>query len=172
MAWYNSSWPYRQAITVSNAANAISALAYHQTSVTLTGAAYASFAAHAKADGSDVRVTDADGTTPLSFALEGIDAANSKVYLVVKVPRVAAAATSTIYIYYGNAAATSTSSYAGTIGPNVALVGPTDVYTQSDTPNFNANSLLILLQNQGGVNGGGAALNRRIIAWNMIGANS
>jgi len=172
MAWYNSSWPYRQAITVSNAANAISALAYHQTSVTLTGAAYTSFAAHAKADGSDIRVTDADGTTPLSFALEGIDAANSKVYLVVKVPRVAAAATSTFYIYYGNAAATSTSSYAGTIGPNVALVGPTDVYTQSDTPNFNANSLLILLQNQGGVNGGGAALNGRILCFLLAGANS
>jgi hypothetical protein len=159
-------------VTVDNTANATSALAYHQTTVKLTGAAYTSFAAHAKADGSDVRVTDADGTTLLSFALEGIDAANSTVYLLVKVPRVAAGATSTIYVYYGNAAAASTSSYSNAIGPNVALVGPTDVFTQTDAANFNFCECLLLLQNQGGINGGGAGLNGRLLCFHLAGANS
>jgi biopolymer transport protein ExbB len=133
MAWYNPSWLYRLPVTVNNTANATSALAYHQVGVALTGAAATSFRTHAKADGSDAVVTDSDELTPLKFALEGIDTANNAVYLLIKVPVVAAAATRTIYVYYGNAAATSTSSYATTVGPTTALVGPTDVYTQAES---------------------------------------
>src|SRR4051794_38046589 len=63
--WLDTAWLYRMPITIDNGVNAASALSYYQTSVSLTGSAYTSFAAHAKADGSDLRVTDSDGTTLL-----------------------------------------------------------------------------------------------------------
>lgn len=172
MPWYNPSWLYRQPITVDNTANATSALAYYQVGISLTGAAYTSINAHAKADRSDIRVTDSDGVTLLNFALEGNDTVNSAVYLLVKVPRVAAAASSTIYVYYGNAAATSVSSYAVTVGPATAIVGPTDIYNQTDRTGFNANPVSVLLKNQGGIHGGGAGLNGKILCWIMAGAGS
>jgi hypothetical protein len=154
---------YRIPVTIDNTANTTSALSYHQVSVSLTGTAYTSFNAHAKADGSDIRVTDSDGVTPLNFALEGIDTANSAVYLLVKVPAVAANTTRTIYVYYGNAAATSVSSFATTVGSATALTGPTDVANQTDFPGFYEAPRLVLLQHQDQPNGGGAGLNGRIL---------
>jgi hypothetical protein len=159
MAWFNPAWRYRIPVTVDNTANATSALAYYQVGISLTGAAYTSINAHAKADRSDLRVTDSDGVTLLSFALEGNDTVNSAVYLLVKVPRVAAASTSTIYIYYGNAAATSVSSYPNTVGPATALVGPADIFSQSDAANLNNNSVILRLRHQDQSGGGGSSLN-------------
>lgn len=173
LSWFNPLWTNRLPVTVDNTANASSALSYYQAAVSLTGAAYTAFHAIANSDGSDIRVTDSDGVTPLSFALEGIDTANSAVYLLVKVPAVAAGDTRIIYVYYGNpAAATSISSYATTVGPTTALTGPTDVYTQTDMANFNANPLLLLLKHQGGIHGGGASLNGKILCYMLAGANS
>jgi hypothetical protein len=163
---------YRLPVTIDNTANATSALSYYQVGISLTGAAYTSINTHAKADRSDLRVTDSDGVTPLSFALEGNDTANSAVYLLVKVPYVAAGGTRTIYVYYGNAAAASVSSYATTVGPTTAITGPTDVFTQTDDSPFNANEVAILLKNQGGIHGGGAGLNGKILCWILAGAGS
>ena len=133
MSWYNNAWKKRLPITVDNTANATSALSYHQVSISLTGAAYTAFHASAKSDGSDIRVTDSDGVTLLSHALEGIDTTNSAVYLLVKVPAVAAGATRTIYVYYGNAAATSVSSYATTVGPDSAHSPGRPTFSRSRT---------------------------------------
>ena len=130
MAWYNASWLYRLPVTVTNGSST-SALAYAQVPIALTGAAYTSFHAHALANGADIIVTAADGVTTLSFALEEIDTVNSVVYLLVKVPAVAPSGSTTVYVYYGNAGATSASSYPNTVGTGTALVGPNDVMNQS-----------------------------------------
>jgi hypothetical protein len=117
-------------------------------------------------------VTDSDGTTVLSHWLEGIDAANSQVFILAKIPAVASGATRTVYLYYGNPSASSVSSAAATIGPTTSLAGPADIYTQVDSANFNANPLLLRLRNQGGANGGGAGLNGKVLCFLLSGANS
>jgi len=163
---------YRIPVTIDNTANTTSALAYHQVTIALAGAAYTSINTHAKADRSDLRVFDSDGVTPLSFALEGNDTANGVVYLLVKVPRVAAAGTRTIYVYYGNATAGSVSSYASTIGANAALIGPVDVTITGGSGYSFTDSCgtLLCLKNQGGSGGGGAGLNGRILGFGSNGA--
>jgi hypothetical protein len=171
MAWYNPSWNYRIPVTVTNGSST-SALSYCQVAISLTGSAYTSFHAHAKSDGSDIVVTDSDGATTLPFALEGIDTTNSVVYILAKLS-LAANASKTIYVYYGNAAATSRSSYSGALTPQVALAGPTDIVTQSGTnpsAGYNSNPKLILLKNQNQVHGGGSSLNGDLLAFILMGA--
>ncbi|MCL5094312.1 MAG: DUF2341 domain-containing protein [Patescibacteria group bacterium] len=64
-----------------------------------------------KSDGSDIRFTDSDGTTELSYWIESLNnsttAKNYKIW--TKVPSIPASSTKTIYKYYGNASATSSS---------------------------------------------------------------
>lgn len=110
MAWLTG-WSRRMPDVVDNTANA-AGLRYFHHAITITGARYTSLHATAKADRSDLRVTDSDGTTLLNFVLDDTSIA-SEVRLVVKVPTLAGAASRTIYIYYGKADASSVSS-----GPN------------------------------------------------------
>jgi hypothetical protein len=146
---YLAGWGYYAAVAIDNTANT-SNLSYYQLPVTISGALYACWAVHGKSDGSDLRVTDSDGTTPLSFALEGIDAARQALYLLVKVPAVAAGGSKTIYVYWGNASASSVSSYPGTVQNNNAITGPNDIFTQSSHVGYNAEPGLILLSKQTG----------------------
>jgi len=169
-AWYSQSWLYRIPVPITNG-NSTSNLSYCQVGISLTGAAYTSFHAHALSTGADLFVTDSDGVTPLSFALEAIDTTNSAVYILVKVS-VPANTTKTIYCYYGNAGASSASSYANTVGNVTALVGPTSILAQGSYPNYNSNPQLVVLKNQGGVNGGGATLNGNILVISTTGATS
>ena len=57
-----------------------------------------------KADFSDLRFTDSDKVTPLPFWIESYNA-SSAAFVWVKVPSIAALATKTIYMYYGNPSA-------------------------------------------------------------------
>lgn len=162
MPWYNTAWSYRLPVTVTNGSST-SALSYAQVSVTLTGSAYASFSAHAKPDGSDIVVTDSDAVTPLPFALEEIDTTNSVVYLLVNLS-LAANSSKTIYVYYGNASASSQSSYATTIGPATAATLNVDILTQAQVSGYNSNPSLICLKNQ---TGGNASRNGMLLAFHM-----
>ncbi|MEO0202980.1 MAG: DUF2341 domain-containing protein [candidate division WOR-3 bacterium] len=59
-------------------------------------------------DCGDIRFTDSDGITLLSYWLEsGCNSANTKIW--VKVPNIPANSNKTIYLYYGNLSATSAS---------------------------------------------------------------
>jgi hypothetical protein len=171
MAWLNPAWSKRYSITVDNSGSG-SAVMHYQTAITISGAAYTAVVATAKADLSDLRVTDSDGTTLLQFALEGKDTTNSKIYLLVKVPAIAAGGTRTIYVYYGNAGASTVSSYTTTVGATNAATGPTAVYTQSDQAGYNAYPQMLRLRNQGGGSGGGSGLNGDILAFIMSGSTS
>ena len=148
MSWYNSAWQYALPVTVTNTSST-SALRYCQVPIALSGSAYTSFHAHAKSDGSDIMVTDSDGTTTLPFALEQIDTANSVAYLLVKLS-LAANASKTIYLYYGNPAATSASSYPSTVQAQTTLAGPTDILTQANYTGYNSEPQLVCLKNQNG----------------------
>jgi hypothetical protein len=64
-------------------------------------------------DGSDVRVTDGSGTLALPFWVEAWNAVAQRATIWVKVPSVPAGGT-TVYLYYGNPAATMAGSGAAT----------------------------------------------------------
>jgi hypothetical protein len=139
-------------VTVTNGSST-SALSYYQVPVALSGSAYTSITTHGQTNLVDIVVTDSDGVTTLPFALEEIDTTNSVVYLLVKLS-LAANTNKTIFVYYGNAAATSTSSYTNTVQPVNAISSNVDIWNQSNAANYNANPILVLLQNQGGAGGG------------------
>jgi len=103
MAWFDSSWPYRKAITITNSG---SSLSDYPVKITLDTASLVS-AGKLRSDGGDIRFTDSDGTTLLNYWIEsGINTSTTVIW--VKVPSILAGS-KTIYFYYGNPQATSQS---------------------------------------------------------------
>jgi hypothetical protein len=161
-SWYNNNWLLRQPATVTNN-NSSAALVSFQTGVRLSGTAFTEFNNYANANGSDLRVTDSDGVALLPFALEQIDVVNQVVDVVVKVPYIAASGTDTIYLYYGNSAATSISNYATTVGPTTAQTAAVDIANQSNTVGTWNGSNVVRLRYQDQAHGGGSNLNGNIL---------
>jgi len=96
-------WLYRRPITISNST---SSLTDYQVLVTLDTQSLIS-ANKMRSDCGDIRFTDSDGSTQLSYWLEsGCNSANTKIW--VKVPFIPTG-NKTIYVYYGNPEATSMS---------------------------------------------------------------
>ena len=97
--WYDASWGYRRKITFDNSAQAEN-LTNFPVLVKLdsTRVDYA----NTQNNGEDIRFTDSDGSTLLSYEIEKWDeTANS--YVWVKVPQIDASSnTDYIYMYYGN----------------------------------------------------------------------
>lgn len=98
--WYNSSWLYRKPITVDNTST--STLTNYQAQVSVT------YDSHMQSDFDDIRFTDSDGTTLLDHWRETYTTSTSATFWV-KVPSIATSSTATIYMYYGNSAASSNS---------------------------------------------------------------
>ena len=100
-AWYDSNWTYRKQVTV-DAAQVDATLANFPVQVDLNDLG-AEFLTNAKADGGDIRVTKADGTTelPRQVILEG--GAPSELHF--KADSLSSSANTSFYIYYGNASA-------------------------------------------------------------------
>jgi len=95
-AWWDSQWAYRRVITIDNTNP--SALTDHALLVTLDTASLIA-ADKMNAHGGDIRFVD--GEEELAFWVEsGMDTANTRLW--VQVPNIPAAATKTIYLYYGN----------------------------------------------------------------------
>jgi len=66
-----------------------------------------------RSDCGDIRFTDSDAQTLLSYWIEsGCNSVSTRIW--VKVPSIPASSTKTIYVYYGNSGATSTSNFNGT----------------------------------------------------------
>jgi len=94
--WYDHDWGYRVEITISNPCGVETD--NFQALVTLDS----SFGfGDALADGSDLRVTGADGTTVIPFWLETWDPTGQMASIWVSVPTLPDIGT-TVYIYYGN----------------------------------------------------------------------
>ena len=99
-----SGWSYRREINITE--NSGSALINYQVKIVLTTANFNY--SHASSDGSDIRFTDEDGTTQLSYWIEKWDPTGESI-IWVKVPEIPAGGTKTIYLYYGNPSASSAS---------------------------------------------------------------
>ena len=108
--FFSDSWAYRKTITIANSAG--STLSGYQHQVLLT-AAQADFWSHIEADGASIRFADSDKNTLVDFWVESFDYSTQSARIWVEVPSVSAS-DYLIYLYYGNASATSASSGANT----------------------------------------------------------
>jgi BNR repeat-like domain/Domain of unknown function (DUF2341)/Putative peptidoglycan binding domain len=140
-AWYNTGWQYRQPVTITNAN--VDSLSSFQVEVDLSVSNF-DFT-KANSDGSDIRFTDSDGVTPLNYYLDAYNSITHIADFVVNAPSIPTSGT-TIYLYYGNSGATSTSSWANTFEPNFHPVTNSMVYTSSN-PGYNAWPTAEKLQN-------------------------
>ena len=96
--WYNTSWSRRRPVTISNPGSGLTA---YQVKVDVT------YDSDMKSNFEDIRFTDADGSTLLSHWRQSYTASASATFWV-KIPSVPAGS-KTIYMYYGNASASSAS---------------------------------------------------------------
>jgi hypothetical protein len=106
--WYNTSWAYRTPVTVTNSTGGT--LTNFQVRVTLDGGFDFT---KALSTGADLRVTDSNGTSLLSFWIESWSQTNSTASIWVLVPSIPISGV-TIYLYYGNPSATTASSGSAT----------------------------------------------------------
>ncbi|MBU5678907.1 MAG: DUF2341 domain-containing protein [Candidatus Aenigmarchaeota archaeon] len=108
-AWVNpraigGSFSYRRPITITNTAGA---LTDYQVLVTLDTASLIS-QGKMRSDCGDIRFTDSDGATKLSYWIEsGCNSANTRIW--IKIPSIPRTSTKLIYMYYGNSSVTSES---------------------------------------------------------------
>jgi hypothetical protein len=99
-------WKYRRPVIINNTKNS-NTLSNYQVLVTLDTASLIS-AGKMRSDCGDIRFTDSDAQTLLSYWIEsGCNTANTRIW--VKIPSIPAGSTKTIYVYYGNPNATSQS---------------------------------------------------------------
>jgi hypothetical protein len=103
--WWDSSWNYRTNITIDNTQNANSHTNYSvlltlDTS-TLIGAGKMSL------DGSDIRFTNSTSDEIYHFIESGLNTGSTRIW--VNVPSIAASSNETIFMYYGNQDAKSSS---------------------------------------------------------------
>jgi N-acetylneuraminic acid mutarotase len=105
VAQWLTPWLNRLPVTVSNSLATV--LTDYQVKITLSTSNF-NFAL-ANTDGSDIRITDSDGTTLLGYWIESWSAGTAAV-IWVKVPTIPSSGTSTLYLYYGNTSATTSTS--------------------------------------------------------------
>ena len=100
-----SGWSYRKYINITEQSG--NSLSDYQVLITLDTQTLIS-QGKMRSDCGDIRFTDSDGNTLLNYWLEsGCNTANTRLW--VKVPSIPASSTKKIYLYYGNATATSAS---------------------------------------------------------------
>jgi len=115
-SWYDTAWKYRKSHIVQSAsgsgANYQVRIIVYQGSGTDTGDnVYLSN--HCEDDFGDIRFTDSDGTTELDYWMESYTEGD-KVTFWVKVAHDLSSSNATIYVYYGNSGASTTSNGANT----------------------------------------------------------
>jgi len=103
-AYHMPVWNYRKPVIISNSSTD---LTDYQVLVILNKADLIS-EGKMRSDCDDIRFTDSDGSTLLSYWIEsGSNTSLTKIW--AKVPEISATSTKTIYVYYGNPDATSLS---------------------------------------------------------------
>jgi hypothetical protein len=109
--WYNTggTWSNRKALAI-NHTQVAGALTNFPVLVSITDL---NLQAVAKADGSDIVFTAADGISKLNHEIESYNSATGALVAWVNVPSVSATVDTGLYLYYGNAAATNQQNAAG-----------------------------------------------------------
>jgi hypothetical protein len=99
-----SSWAYRETVRITNGSTT-DTLNDHQVEVVLNTQAYIA-AGKMNSDGSDIRFTNNTGCTLLPYAISsGINTTTTTIW--VRVPKLNANSTTTLYLYYGNPSASA-----------------------------------------------------------------
>jgi len=99
-SWYDSSWDYRQKITIASS-QVQSSLTNFPVYVDLATMS-SGFFSNVQSDGGDIRVTQSDGTTEVAREITALDIASSTGELHFKAPSVSSSTDTEFYIYYGN----------------------------------------------------------------------
>ncbi len=131
-SWYNSSWTYRRKITFDNSAQAENLTNFPVLAkLSSSNINYS----NTQDSGQDIRFTDSDGTTLLSYEIEKWDETGNS-FVWVKVPQIdASSSTDYIYIYYGNSSATDGQSATSVWDSNFKGVWHLDSLTNDSTSN-------------------------------------
>ena len=105
--WYNSGWKYRRKLTLDNTTSNLGTTSETLTDFTILVVLTSSNIDYSNTQdsGQDLRFTDSDGTTLLSYEIEKWDEAGTS-YVWVKIPQIDINSnTDSIYMYYGNTGA-------------------------------------------------------------------
>ena len=128
-------WNYRRTVTIDNTSG--SALTDYQVKIDLSGLTDPFIFGNANSDGSDVRITSDDGVTEIPFWIEEWNVSLMQAIIWVKVPSIPTSG-ATVYLYYGNNAATSAGNGSNTFSLfdddwdiPITTLNPVHVATQS-----------------------------------------
>jgi hypothetical protein len=108
--WYNPAWTKRAPVTVTNSGTSV--LTNYDVKMAVP------YANNMKGDFADLRFTKTDKTNAIPYWLQGYTVSNQAV-VWVQVPLISASSVTQIWMYYGNASATSASDEGGTFSSNV-----------------------------------------------------
>jgi hypothetical protein len=106
--FFDTSWLYRVPLLVDNGGNP-SLLTQYQARVMLDSSE-ADFWNNIESDGRSIRFTDGDGSTLLDFFVDVFDYSGEAATMYVKIPSIPSAASTNIYLYFGNPSSSSLSS--------------------------------------------------------------
>lgn len=110
--WFHTSWKFRKKLTFDNSKSSEN-LTDVPVLIKLTASNF-DFS-KARSAGQDIRFTDSDGTTTLSYEIERWDNGGQEAWVWVKVPQIDSSSNGDfIYVYYGNTGATDAQSVAST----------------------------------------------------------
>lgn len=102
--WYDYDFSYRKAITID-----ADQVAGNETDFpVLINHTDSDLSASARSDGADIVFTSGDGATKLSHELESYTSGTGEVIAWVKAPSISSTTDTTLYMYYGNSATSST----------------------------------------------------------------
>jgi len=100
--WSNATWTKRKLITIDGTKVASGGVTDFPVLISITDA---NLKAGAQSSGNDILFTSSDGITKLSHEIERYDNTSGQLIAWVKVPSLPSGSNTTIYMYYGNAAA-------------------------------------------------------------------
>lgn len=124
-AWWNEEWPYRAALAVDTTAagaNIVSTQGETTALLRLHAGNFQDFFL-VKEDLADLRFIAGDDKTPLKFHVEKFDLINQLLFVWVKLPQVSGnVGTEKLWMYYGNAGATTAVDVGGSFDADTATV--------------------------------------------------
>jgi thermitase len=124
--WYNSSWTNRKPITVDHTqVSGPSSLSNFPMLFSVIDAnlkTVANGGSVGKSDGTDILFTAADAVTKLAHEIERYNPATGELVAWVKVPALSPSADTSLYVYYGNAAAADQQDRVNTWDSNYKIV--------------------------------------------------
>ncbi len=171
--WYNSSWAHRKQVTIAHT-QVSGGAALTNFPVLYSVAGDANLAAEAQPSGNDLLFTASDGVTKLNHQIESYNSSTGQLVAWVQIPALSNSADTVIYIYYGNASASSQQNPTGTWDSSYSgvwhLPDGTTLSANDSTANGN-NGVISSPVATGGEIGGGASFNGSSdgISFNPIG---